>query len=151
MEKKKLISLSIIIASETSRKTNRANLVKQRFLVAPIFCNYVQRLQDYIVDPCYLRILDLRTCLLTKFVTPSQYLWCCHVHAQTSAEQWRICVTWCTCSRLKAMMPCLGSPLILSTSTLFTVYLVPSFSDSCTFCWWFHCLDDPPTAVLSAT
>lgn len=62
-----LVSLSIIPGSNTPREKKRAKFVKQKFLVALTFNNYVQRLQDYILSILIIyRFCYLQNCLLTK-------------------------------------------------------------------------------------
>lgn len=55
-------------------------------------------------------------------------------------------VTWHACSQLRRKKFCLASALVLYTSVLFMVYLVPQFKYFCLF--FFHCLKWPISIVL---
>lgn len=74
-----------------------------------------------------------------------------HSHSQTYSEQQKIWVGWCACSHLrwnKVTLCFLVSALVLQTSALFMVYLVPRFCHFCALCWWLCYLKSPPSTEL---
>lgn len=76
--------------------------------------------------------------LTNSYLKPQKrYSWCFLIHSQTGTEQQKIGVILPTPSQLRSIKAtlCLHvSALLLSTSVLFAVYLMPQFLHFCAFC-----------------
>ena len=107
-------------------------------------------LREATADPHYLQIPYLWIRLRTGiYLLPNQLLWCFCSHSGTwrkvSVAPWA-CALW---SSNKVAPLCLPvSALLLQTSVMFPVYLLPGFSHFYTFRLWFSCLQLASSTVI---